>query len=155
MVTVRKTGDWSKVSIALQSLQKLRPTFIAQMQDDSEFVLNKVQGHIDSQDLGWTPLADSTVALKNGDSTIYVETGFLRNNLKAQKVQSSSTSVTFYIGVDASATTPSGESLGDIMIWLEYGTRSIPARPLIRPTFDEVKDILEKHWTDLLKVILR
>lgn len=154
-MAITKTGDWSKVGIALQSLQKLRPTFIAQMQEDSEFVLNTIQGHIDSQDLGWTPLSEKTIELKNGDSTIYVETGFLRNNLKAQKVKSSSSGVTFYIGVDPNATTPSGENLGDIMIWLEYGTHSIPARPLIRPTFDEVKDILEKHWTDLLKASLR
>ena len=35
-MTITKTGDWSKVSIALQSLQKLRPSFIAQMQEDSE-----------------------------------------------------------------------------------------------------------------------
>ena len=151
-LTMKKYGDWARAGAVLRGLSKnLTPAFVAQLKEDGELVLEKLQGHIDSQDLGWAPLSEHTIALKGGSETVYVETGFLRNNLKVRKVRSPRNGVTFFIGADAWTTTPSGEKFSDVMIWLEYGTDKIPPRPLIRPTWEELEPIIKEHWKDLLQ----
>lgn len=153
---VSKFGDWTKAGIILQALStKLTPAYSVQLQEDGDFILEKLRGHIDAQDLSWTPLSEKTIALKNGDDTIYVETGYLRDNLKVRKVKSPSNGVTFFIGANAWDRTPEGVKLSDLMIWLEYGTHKNPARPLIRPTYEEVADTLKSNWTKLLNEIVK
>jgi hypothetical protein len=149
--TIEKFGDWSRAGVLLQSLSaKLVPAFKALITENGDMVLETMVRHIEAQDLNWVPLSESTVEQK-GNDTIYVETGFLKNNLEVRKVTSSSTGLTLFIGASAWKKHPSGESLSTIMIWLEYGTDKIPARPLIRPTWEEVKPILESCWSGFLK----
>ena len=67
-LSLQMTGDWNRAGLHLQNLAvKLCPAFKAQIDEDGQFVLEKLQGHIDSQDLGWTPLAKRTIELKGGD----------------------------------------------------------------------------------------
>ena len=44
--------------------------------------------------------------------------------------------------------------MSELMIWIEYGTDRMPPRPLVRPTFEEVKDMLQKSWEELFKSIV-
>lgn len=151
-----KFGDWTKAGVILQALStKLKLAFTVQLKEDGDFILEKIRGHIDSQDLSWTPLSEKTIRLKNGDTTIYVETGYLRDHIKVRKVKSSKNGVTFFIGANAWDKTPEGVKMSDLMIWLEYGTSDIPARPLIRPTYDEVEEVLKDNWSNLLIEIMR
>jgi hypothetical protein len=155
-LTLKKYGDWSKAGIVLQALgDNLSPSYKAQMKEDGEFILDTLRGHIDSQDLNWTPLNEETITMKGGDSTIYVEKGYLYDNLSVRKVKSAKNGVSFFIGASAwKIHEPSGMKLSDIMIWLEYGTDKIPARPLIRPTWEDIEPILKDHWEDLLKEMI-
>ena len=41
------------------------------------------------------------------------------------------------------------------MIWLEYGTDKIPPRPLVRPTIEEVEDIIKSHWKELFQELVK
>lgn len=149
------TGDWNKAGVYLKSIQvKLNPMFQAQMDENGQLVLEKLQGHIDAQDLSWTPLAERTVELKHGDDTIYVESGYLRNNLSVRRIKSSVKGSTIFVGASPWKTHPSGAKLSDVMVWLEYGTDKIPPRPLVRPTYEEVKDIIQDNWTQLFKEIV-
>jgi HK97 gp10 family phage protein len=149
--TLTKYGDWSKAGAVLQGLNaKLIPAYKAQLQEDGELILKTLQGHIDNQDLNWTPLSEHTVELKHGDETIYVETGYLRDNLAVRKVRSSGNNFTLFIGASAWKRTPSGVKFSDLMIWLEYGTSKMPPRPLIRPTMEEMDKILRDNWQQLL-----
>lgn len=149
-LTLSKFGDWSKAGIVMKSIMlNLKPTYIAKLKECGELYLEEVLGHIDSQDLDWTPLTEHTVALKGGDDTIYVETGFLKSHLKVRKVRSVSNGVTFFIGADPWTTTPSGEKFSDVMIWLEYGTDKMVARPLLRPSWEEVEPIIQSHLREL------
>ena len=153
---MKKYGDWAKAGIVLQGLSKnLTPSFQAQLREDGELILYELRGHIDKQDLNWVPLSEHTIELKGGSDTVYVETGFLYNNLKVRKVRSPKNGVTFFIGADAWTTTPSGEKFSDLMIWLEYGTDKIPPRPLIRPTWEEIEPIIKEHWKDLLDGLVK
>ena len=150
------TGDWNRAGIHLRNIAvKLRPSFEAKFYEDGQMVLEKIKGHIYSQDLSWTPLSDRTVELKGGDTTIYIETGQLANGLVVRRVKSSIKGSTIYVGASPWKKHEGGMSMSDLMIWLEYGTDKIPARPLIRPTYEEVKDLLERSWQELFKDIVK
>ena len=152
---VSKFGDWSKAGAILQAISvNLLPLFKAQLDEDGELILETLQGHIDNQDLPWMPLSERTVALKGGDSTVYVETGFLRDNLQVRRIKSVQNGVTLFVGASAWKRTPDGVKFSDLMIWLEYGTDKMPPRPLIRPTWDEIEPILKENWRSLLGDII-
>lgn len=132
----------------------LKPTFEAQLYEDGEFVLEIMKDHIDNQDLSWTPLARRTVELKGGDTTIYVETGQLKDGLVVRRIKSSIRGSTIFIGASPWKRHEGGMKMSDLMIWLEYGTDKIPPRPLVQPTIEEVTDLLKDHWRDLMKELI-
>jgi hypothetical protein len=153
---LRKVGQWAQAGKFLTGISaKLDPHFRALMDEAGNLFLERMAAHIDAQDLGWAPLADSTVALKSGDATVYVETGFLRNNLKVRRVGSANANYSIFIGADAWAThAPSGEKFSDVMIWLEYGTDKMPPRPLIAPTWEEMRPEIERLFEAGLRDML-
>lgn len=153
---VSKFGDWTRAGVVLQAINvNLFPMFKAQIEEDGELILEKIKGHIASQDLPWTPLSDRTIELKGGSDTIYVETGYLADNIKVRKVKSKKNGLTLFIGANAWDKHSSGVKMSDLMIWLEYGTDKIPPRPIIRPTYEEVESILHNNWSSLLEKVLR
>lgn len=155
-VKLTLTGDWNKAGLFMRNLAvKLKPAFEAQLWEDGQFVLEKMRGHIDSQDLNWTPLAERTIELKGGDDTIYVETGQLRDGLTVRRVKSSTKGSTIFVGASPWKRHDGGMKMSELMIWLEYGTDKIPPRPLVQPTIEEVEDILKEHWKDLMKELIK
>lgn len=155
-ISLKLTGDWNKAGVYLKNLAvKLKPAFEAQLWEDGNFVLEKMRGHIDNQDLSWTPLSERTVELKGGDTTIYVETGYLRDGLTVRRIKSSTRGSTLFIGASPWKRHKGGMKMSELMIWLEYGTDKIPPRPLVQPTIEEVEDILRNNWKDLMKELIK
>lgn len=153
---VSKFGDWTRAGLVLQGLNvNLCPAFKAQLQEDGDLVLETIINHIERQDLNWTPLSDRTIELKGGNSTIYVETGYLKNNLEVRKVRAPKDGVTLFVGASAWKTNSDGVKFSDLMIWLEYGTDKMPARPLIRPSWEEVEPIIKNNWRNLLSDLIQ
>ena len=149
-------GDWNRAGIYLRNLAvKLKPAFEAQLYEDGQLILEKIKGHIDAQDLNWTPLAERTIELKGGDDTIYVETGELYDGLVVRRIKSSVKGSTIYVGASPWKRHKDGMKMSDLLIWLEYGTDKVPPRPLIRPTYEEVQDVLRKHWKELFKELCK
>lgn len=140
-------GDWSKAGVVLKRLAvHLNPFAKGMLYEDGQLVLETIQGHIDNQDLNWTPLAKSTVRAK-GSEDIYVETGSLRNGLTVRKIKSSKDDLVLFVGASPwKRHAPSGKKMSEILIFLEYGTSRIPPRPLVEPTFEEVKSKIQKEW---------
>lgn len=150
------TGDWNRAGVFMQNLAvKLKPAFEAQLWEDGHFVLEKMKGHIDSQDLQWTPLSERTIELKGGDTTIYVETGALRDGLVVRRVKSSTRGSTIFVGASPWKRHEGGMKMSELMLWLEVGTDKIPPRPLVEPTIEEVEDILKSNWKDLMKELIK
>lgn len=150
------TGDWNRAGLHLQNLAvRLKPAYEAKLYEDGEFVLETMRGHIDSQDLSWTPLSQHTIELKGGDDTIYVETGQLRNGLSVRRIKSTVKGSTIFIGASPWKRHEGGMKLSDLLIWLEYGTDKIPPRPLVEPTIKEVEDILKNHWKELMEELVK
>ncbi len=155
-MTLKMTGDWNRAGLHLQNLAvKLKPAFEAQLWEDGQFVLKTMRDHIDNQDLNWTPLSERTVELKGGDTTIYVETGQLRDGLTVRRIKSSVKGSTLFIGASPWKRHEGGMKMSDLLIWLEYGTDKIPPRPLVQPTIEEVQDILKEHWKDLMQELTK
>lgn len=155
-VNLTLTGDWNRAGVYLRNLAvKLKPAFEAQLWEDGNLVLDTMRGHIDSQDLSWTPLAERTVELKGGDTTIYVETGELRNGLTVRRVKSSTRGSTIFVGASPWKRHKGGMKMSELMIWLEYGTDKIPPRPLVQPTIEEVEDLIKNNWKDLMRELIR
>ena len=149
------TGDWNRAGVYLRNLSvKLKPAFEALLWEDGQFVLDKMRSHIDNQDLSWTPLSERTVELKGGDTTIMIETGQLVNGLEVRRIKSSATGSTIFVGASPWKSHEGGMKMSELMIWLEYGTDKLPPRPLVRPTYEEVKDLLQKSWEELFKEIV-
>ena len=155
-IKLEMTGDWNRAGLYMRNLAvKLKPAFEAQLWEDGQMVLEKMRGHIDSQDLSWTPLAERTIELKGGDDTIYVETGALKNGLTVRRIKSSARGSTIFIGASPWKRHEGGMKMSDLMIWLEYGTDKIPPRPLVRPTIEEVEDIIKSHWKELFQELVK
>lgn len=150
---IEKVGDWDKMLSYFNNLSAdyLQKAFENKLREDGNLLVETIKGHIASQDLGWTPLAESTQR-KKGGSMIYVESGSLMGSIKAKEV-SGGGNLTIQVGAEGGH--PSGESASQILEWLEYGTHRIPPRPLIRPTYDEMQSELKAGWTDLLQSLLR
>lgn len=155
-MSLKMTGDWNRAGLHLQNLAvKLRPAFQAQFDEDGKFVLEKMQSHIDKQDLSWTPLAERTIELKGGDDTIMIETGQLRNGLSVRRIKSSVKGSTIFVGASPWKRHEGGMKLSDLLIWLEYGTDKMPPRPLVEPTIEEVQKILTDHWKELFEDLVK
>ena len=62
-----------------------------------------------------------------------VQTGTLRNSVQAVQVDP----LTWEVGVAGKTKHPtSGEAVGKIALYLEFGTRTLAPRPFVRPTLD-------------------
>lgn len=155
-LNVTKTGDWSK---ALQFFERIKsigilPIYKTKLSDLGEKASQMLQEHIRKQDLSWTPLSQSTITVKNGDNRIFIDTGTLMNNLKVCKVTSSSNDLSIFIGVDPDVSYEDGTKISDVLIYMEYGTSNMVARPLFRPTKEELTPMFTKECKEILKDIL-
>lgn len=144
-------GDWSRAGVVLKRLAiNLNPFAKGILYENGQLVLETIQGHIDNQDLNWTPLANSTKRAKGSDD-IYVETGSLRNGLTVRKIKSSKDSLVLFVGASPwKRHAPSGKKMSEILIFLEYGTPRIPPRPLVEPSFEEVKGKIQNEWKGVI-----
>ena len=151
MAYLSKFGDWTRAGVVLQGLSvNIFPAFSAQIMEDGEMIVKTLKGHIEAQDLPWTPLSERTVAIK-GNDTIYIDTGTLMNGIKVRRVRSVANGLTIFVGANPWTKGAGGDKLSDVMIWMEYGNSKQPPRPLIRPTWDEVEPIIRGNWEALLK----
>lgn len=146
---IKKTGSWKDAGVMLKTLATdFVPQLKAKLYEDGRLVVETIQGHIDRQDLPWTELSEITKQLKH-DERIYYETGYLRDNIGIRKVKSSANELAYFIGASPWKThKESGLKFSDLMIYLEYGTDKIPPRPIIRPSYEEVKTKLYKEWSE-------
>lgn len=149
-------GDWAKADVVLRGLaNNMTAVFKATVDKNGELIREKLVGHIDSQDLNWVPLSEKTIALKNGNSTIYVETGTLRDGIVCRRISAPAKGYSLAIGCNPWTRNEDGTKLSDILIYLEYGTLKMPARPLLRPTWDEMKSVVKADMRRTLKGMIR
>lgn len=139
-------GDWDKVLNKMHNLSKhLVPQAKAKMFEDGKIVVEMLQAHIDNQDLPWPSLAEVTLKQKQIQD-IYYETGDLRDNFCVTPIRSDSNEAKYFIGVSPNKVHSSGLKYTELLMYMEYGTMTQPARPIIAPTSKEVSDRFKKEW---------
>ena len=156
MLTIQQTGDWGKLMNTLNRLNtQLVPTAKARLYEDGTYALERLQGHIQNQDLAWDRLSEITVQLKQ-DERIYIETGELADSFGIFKGTDTSTGCSYFISASSyKVHQPSGLKYTELLMYLEYGTIRQPARPLFSPTYDELKKQVRQSWKNYLKELVR
>jgi HK97 gp10 family phage protein len=125
---------------------RLTPLCKVAIMDSGKLVLDKIVEHIDNQDLGWKPKA------KNPGQPLYMETGTLKRDLQVTKLGETDNGISIFIGPPPNGIhEPSRLPYKELMVYLEFGTSKAPARPLIRPTWNEMKPIIEKYIKQYLR----
>ena len=139
-MNVSMIGDWGKFDKSISAMvdRKLIPLMKVSIGESGKLVLKTLVGHVQTQDLNWAPLSVETLDRKSSALT-FLETGELINNLVMQEVVDKADRYTVFVGAPNTVHSPSGERYSDIMLYMEFGTLQNPARPLIQPTFDELR----------------
>jgi len=144
------TGDWEETRMRLREIRrkKVATAVNKELRNLGRATVKLIKEHIDKQDLDWIPLSSSTINTKGHDS-VYLETGTFRNSIK-YRIQSPSVQAAI-LDIKPEGDHPSGLPIEVLSRYLEYGTSRIPARPLWRPSFEEMKRLPE--FDELLEAL--
>lgn len=130
-------GDWSKVKV----FTKRFPKSLHQQMEESETreasdIQKEIRDGILGQKFGHTPLKPETIERKGSSETL-VDTGALANSFEVVPMGEGKAIVPV-------GQSDSGLSMSELMTIHEYGTQKIPARPVVRPTYDKVTEEVQK-----------
>lgn len=140
---VRLTGDWNKLHYALGQINtRLMPQATLKVYEDGDMVLEKLQGHIEAQDLGWKPVKTYSTG------KWWVETGELTSGMEALRV-SKGTGRGVFVGFLADKQHHSGESAAELAVFIEE------THALVEPTWKEVKETILSSWKDFIIEFVR
>ncbi|QQO97567.1 hypothetical protein Molly3_80 [Maribacter phage Molly_3] len=153
MLAVRLPKNLTKKVRALKKLANLNEEFVEEnIKAFAEMFYNRLMLHIENQDLGWRPLSTDYLEWKRseGKSTkIWVKDGVLQKEIKLMRITDENL---WFVGIDGTATYPDSDiPVSMIAAVMEYGSPSkgIPARPLFRPSrqevIKEIKVIIERN----------
>lgn len=147
MMRAEKVGDWDKVHELVHGLQSNMKKAQGIALKRWGLLAEKIAvTHISTQDLGWEPLSPKTIAQKIRKG--YSENIYVMSSTYFQSITSWVDKDKVLAGVKKDATNKlTGESLGSIAMWLEYGTETMPSRPLWAPTLKEVKEKIKSDKT--------
>lgn len=74
-------------------------------------------------------------------------TGLLQKSIVAKR-----RAISYYVGVDPNKRYRNGAKVIDIATCMEYGTSRMPARPLFRPIFEDIRKHVKDYWEDFLEL---
>ena len=151
-------GDWKKVESVIRNFDKIvYEPLVKATAKNAQMVEATLVQHIQNQALNWKPLSAAYEKYKKNkglSNQIYIATSTLMNSI-THAIRDGG--LTAFIGVLRTARGPSGES--EVMIGkvMEYGSakRNIPARPLFRPTFKEMKPKIINNYKKALRAALK
>lgn len=133
---MRLVGQWDKLRKVFRNLTSGNIIKEEELQNFGKAIEQRVIQHINSQDLGWSPLSQVTIR-KKGHEKIFLDK---RDFVKSIKVSVSKKGLlvrTIMVRPEGIHTN-SGLSMATLAKFLEYGTKNMVARPLWRPTIKEV-----------------
>lgn len=134
-------GAWKKITSYLNDV----PARLAREKNDvlkeaGEFAKITVQSKIANQAIGGPPLKDETIKQK-------IREGYSRLTLIRTGEYKQSFTVTFLSGNEL-IVGPADERNQKIMIFMEFGTKDIPARPHVGPALRKMNDKIPRMLKD-------
>lgn len=141
-------GDWDKLGRTLRKAQSSEGAkgFEDPLRKLGDALVRKLRGHIIKQDLDWAPLSATTIR-KKGHGTVYLDRGHYIRGLEVDV--SSKGPYQWGLQVTVKGSHYSGLPMATLARYLETGTSEIPARPIWRPVFAELKELPE--FKDLMR----
>lgn len=139
-------GDWSGAKSMIKGMPRNFKTAMRQALPKVGLKGERIAvKFIQTQELGWEPLSEKYLAfkLRSGKS----EKIYVKESDYMQAITSKVEKDSVFIGVIKKVYNEKGDEIADIALTLEYGSekRGIPARPLWRPTYDELKSWLQRE----------
>ena len=132
-------GDWDSVPIKLTFIQGIiNRGMKEQLQKLGEDYVEAVRRHIEVQNLPIIPLADSTVRKKGHADWLRDSEEFI-DKLKYKVDDNSSTFIVIAGAHEEDKHQGAGVSMKRLAEWQEYGTYSIPPRPVFQLTAEKFK----------------
>lgn len=147
------TGDWKRAEYVVKNFTKLaRKPLIKATAKSAQIIEATLVKHMQNQDLGWASLSAAYKKFKERkklSNQILIATSTLMNSITHQIVDGG---LGAFVGVLRTAKGRDGKQEVMIAAVHEFGSgvRNIPARPLFRPTFKEVKPMVLKIYQKAL-----
>jgi hypothetical protein len=97
----------------------------------------------------WAPLSFSYMRYKklHGLSlNVWEAHGILKDSIIARKQNGH-----YVIGIDETKRYKNGPKVAQVAKWMEYGTSTMPARPLFRPVITYIRKNMGRYWRKFLK----
>lgn len=137
-------GDWGKLKKLCNSLDKnIEVEVDKTLESKAEQIQNELISMIENQTGGWTPLDADTVKQK-GHSKILYDTGNLVNSIEVLE-SGDKHIIAFTGGHDR------GLSNSDLAQIHEYGTDTIPSRPIVRPVYERYKGSIPEEVSNIVE----
>lgn len=137
-VIAKEIGDWNGVIQFFDKagIEVKKKTLEAQWEICKK-LKRIVVGHILAQDLNWPQLSHRTIRnKKENKQLVYIDTETYLDNITTWKKLGVA-----YVGIKKGTIHKrknGNVNLERVAIWMEYGTRNMPARPLWGPSIDEL-----------------
>lgn len=138
-ITAKKIGDWNGAIRFLGELGHLvEPTAKTAINKEAEGLKTRILAHIFAQDLPWAPLSPNTIKRKKGPTKnkIYLDTTTYIDAIRVWR-EGSFTTVGIRKGTTYRNRKDRSVTVDQVAIWMEFGTRKAPARPLWNPSINE------------------
>lgn len=131
-ILIETFGDWAGVELKLSNLaDDIKASAMWGQRKAAEKLVKIVKGHIDNQDLGWTPLVNPQ---NSGDPRILVDYSTYRDNIKTWQKNYSR-----YVGVKKDVLNNRGEKVWMVAAIHEYKSYTGgPQRALWGPSTEEL-----------------
>lgn len=97
----------------------------------------------------WPPLSLSYLRYKrlhHLSLKTWKATGLLQDSIVAKRKV-----ISYYVGIDPNKRYRNGAKVIDIAKCMEYGTSRMPARPLFRPIFEDIRKHVDDYWEAFLE----
>lgn len=130
---IKKTGDWSGARYAAKKMPQ--HVKVAERRLIDKFMNRMKSGlinHIISDDLGWIKLSGYTIRNK-GHAAKLIHSGLLISSITTWTKSKAG-----YVGIKPSVREKNGTKVAEVARRQEEGYGRIPARPLWKPTAEEV-----------------
>nr|BDD48157.1 hypothetical protein 1 [bacterium] len=152
------TGEWKGFE---NDLVRLKTTLLTKLKlatvQNAEITKKSVVKHLQNQDLGWDKLSKKYLARKKKQGLSTATLIATSQLMQSITTQASSNKMSAFVGVLRTAKRRGGGKAVLIAAIHEFGSkrRKIPARPLFRPTLQEVKPQIANRYREALNEALK